>query len=244
MFAMPILNPLPISGVLLALSIVSPATAANHAENDLTRRAAACIACHATDSSTRNDAYFPRLSGKPEAYLYKQLRYFRDGKRQHPLMVHMVSNLSDAYLAELAHFFATRHAPYTYQPQAVTDQALFARGRALVLQGDPQKQIPACTACHGQDLRGRQTIPGLLGLPQAYLNAQLGAWRSGVRSSAAPDCMAQIVGRMQAGEIEAVTAYLAAQALPAAQVQTAESRAKPEEKPARLPLPCGAQEEK
>ncbi len=33
-------------------------------------------------------------------------------------------------------------------------------------------------------------IPGLLGLPRDYLNAQLGAWRNGQRHASPPDCMA------------------------------------------------------
>ena len=38
-------------------------------------------------------------------------------------------------------------------------------------------------------------VPGLLGLPRDYLNAQLGAWRSGQRRALPPDCMAQVAQR-------------------------------------------------
>jgi cytochrome c553 len=57
--------------------------------------------------------------------------------------------------------------------------------------------------------------PGLLGLPRDYLNAQLGAWRSGQRRAHAPDCMARIANRFSPQDLAAVTAWLAAQSLPA-----------------------------
>ena len=44
------------------------------------QRVLACAACHA--QKDRDDAYFPRISGKPEGYLYNQLVNFRDGRRQ------------------------------------------------------------------------------------------------------------------------------------------------------------------
>jgi cytochrome c553 len=70
--------------------------------------------------------------------------------------------------------------------------------------------------CHGQQLTGvRPNIPGLLGLPRDYLNAQLGAWRSGQRRAHAPDCMAQIARQLSPDDLNAVTTWLAAQPLPA-----------------------------
>ena len=58
-------------------------------------------------------------------------------------------------------------------------------------------------------------IPGLLGLPRDYLNAQLGAWRSGQRRALPPDCMAQVAQRLTPEDIGAVSAWLAAQPVPA-----------------------------
>ena len=57
-------------------------------------------------------------------------------------------------------------------------------------------------------------IPGLLGLPRDYLNAQIGAWQTQQRRAHAPDCMAQIAGRMDATDVSAVAAWLAAQPVP------------------------------
>jgi cytochrome c553 len=57
-------------------------------------------------------------------------------------------------------------------------------------------------------------VPGLLGLPLDYLNGQLGAWQTRQRRAHAPDCMAEIVQRMPAQDLIAVSSWLARQPLP------------------------------
>ena len=104
-------------------------------------------------------------------------------------------------------------------------------------QGDPGRQLPACTACHGQALTGvAPAVPGLLGLPRDYLNSQLGAWRDGSRRAHGPDCMAALTRRLSHDEINSVAQWLASQALPP------ETRPLPSaaalERP--MPLRCGS----
>jgi cytochrome c553 len=70
--------------------------------------------------------------------------------------------------------------------------------------------------CHGDRLTGLQPhVPGLLGLPLDYLNAQLGAWQTQQRQAKAPDCMAQIVKRLDSSDLMAVATWLSTQPLPA-----------------------------
>ena len=81
-------------------------------------------------------------------------------------------------------------------------------------RGDPARDLPACTACHGAAMTGvRPAVPGLLGLPRDYLIGQLGAWQTGLRKAHAPDCMAQVAQRLAAPDIAAVAAVLASAAL-------------------------------
>ena len=95
-------------------------------------------------------------------------------------------------------------------------KAVLERGRQLVREGDASRQVPACAACHGQQLTGvLPHVPGLLGLPRDYLNAQLGAWRTGKRRAHAPDCMATVAKALDIQDIEAVSSWLAAQPMPA-----------------------------
>lgn len=226
-------NPGPLK-LLFALALVQgvlqvTASAAPF-EDSLAQRAMACTHCHGAQGRAGPDGYYPRLAGKPQSYLYNQLLNFRDGRRQYGLMSDLIQPLSDAYLFELAGHFAAQHVPYP--PPAERP----AGAEPLLLRsGDPARQLPACTACHGHSLGGRQpAIPGLLGLPRDYLSAQLGAWRTGQRRAQAPDCMAEIARKLKPEEVVSLARWLAAQSVPA------DYRAEPPSTDA-LPLRCGSQ---
>jgi cytochrome c553 len=183
--------------------------------NTLEQRLKACTSCHGKDGRAASDGYYPRIAGKPEGYLFNQLKNFRDAKRTYPLMTYMVGNMSDVYLQEIAHYFSEQHPPYSAPQNADTSPAILARGRTLVQQGDKLKKIPACIACHGEKMTGvAPLIPGLLGLPRDYIVAQLGAWQTGSRHAYAADCMEQLAKKLQPQDIYAVSAWLAAQNMP------------------------------
>lgn len=208
----------------------------------MAQRVAACTACHTAGAdvkadaraAARGDVYFPRIAGKPAGYLYNQLRNFRDGRRQYAMMTYMTEQLSDAYLMEIAEYFASLHPPYPPPGKTSATAAMLERGRVLALQGDAQKKVPACVACHGDKLTGvAPAIPGLLGLPRDYINAQFGAWRDKGRRAHAPDCMADIAARLSLEDIAAVSGWLAQQPADAT-IPPAASIARP------LPIACGS----
>jgi cytochrome c553 len=200
---------------LTAGLLASPALSAPAFEDSIAQRTMACTACHGPQGRAAPDGYYPRLAGKPAAYLYLQLLNFREGRRHYGLMTQMVEPLSNAYLMEIAQYFATLQVPYPAPPPAQAPAALLARGQQLVMQGDAARQLPACVQCHGERMTGvLPLVPGLLGLPQDYLNAQLGAWKAGKRRAHAPDCMAQIVQRLSLDDINAAASWLAAQRVP------------------------------
>lgn len=185
-------------------------------EDTIAQRTLACTACHGPQGRAAPDGYYPRLAGKPAGYLYNQLVNFRDGRRHYGLMTQMVEPLSDAYLMEIAQYFSALEVPYPAPLAAAAPAHVLARGKQLVSQGDPARLVPACLQCHGTALTGvAPHIPGLLGLPRDYLNAQLGAWKNGQRRAHAPDCMKTVVARLGEEDINAVTSWLAAQPLPA-----------------------------
>jgi cytochrome c553 len=127
------------------------APAVPHAVPDtIAQRVAACIACHGREGAIGNAAYYPRLAGKPAGYLFNQLASFRDGRRFNSDMTHLVRHLGDDYLREMAAYFAGLDLPYPSVP-ATSDAAVatLARGRALALEGDAARGIPACVQCHG-----------------------------------------------------------------------------------------------
>ncbi|MBW0169024.1 MAG: c-type cytochrome [Hydrogenophaga sp.] len=203
-------------------------------EDTMAQRMLACTACHGVQGRAAPDGYYPRLAGKPAGYLYNQLLHFRDGRRTYRLMTQMVDPLSDAYLLEIAEHFAAMDVPYPAPARVDATPQDLQRGEQLALRGDTARRLPACAACHGAALTGVQpATPGLLGLPRDYINAQLGAWRTGQRKAHAPDCMADIAQRLDIQDISAVSAWLSTQRLPANTHAVAPS-ATP------LPLSCGS----
>jgi len=198
------------------------------------QRMMACTVCHGAQGRATSSGYFPRIAGKPADYLYNQLLHFRDGRRQNPGMARLLDNLSDAYLRDMAEHFASLDLPYPPPQPAAASSDVLARGEALVRQGDADRDIPACMACHGAALTGLEpAIPGLLGLPRDYLIGQMGAWRTGLRLASPPDCMSEIAQRLSADEVSAVASWLAAQPLPA-NTRAAPASAQP------LPMACGS----
>lgn len=200
----------------------------------MAQRVAACVACHGKEGRATSGDYYPRIAGKPAGYLYNQLLNFRDGRRRNPTMMYLVDNLPDAYLREMAEYFAKQNLPYPPPQGTNSSQAVLEMGHQLVMSGDKKRKIPACVACHGKVLTGvAPATPGLLGMPYAYLYAQLGSWKMGSRLAAEPDCMAQIAKRLNMDDIGAVAAYLASQPVPGNAAPASANPLKP-------PLECGS----
>ena len=197
-------------------------------------RVQGCVTCHGQSGQGTNNGYYPRIAGKPAGYLYNQLDNFRSGRRAYPTMTYFVEQMSDAYLHEIADYFAALDLPYA-PPQTVgAPPDEIARGEVLVREGDAAHGIPACTKCHGTTMTGvLPAIPGLLGLPRGYLVEQFGAWRTGQRKALAPDCMARIATMLTPGDITAVATWLSSQ-LVAVGPAAADALARP------LPLACGS----
>jgi cytochrome c553 len=230
---MRLLHHLVLAAIGLLAANVQSAFAAPTVEDSIAQRVLACTGCHGAQGRAASDGYYPRIAGKPAVYLYNQLLSFRDGRRQYMLMNKLLAPLSDAYLREIAEHFAGLDLPYP-PPQAATRSVdALSRGEELVLKGDAAQRIPACVACHGSALMGvAPAIPALIGMPRDYLNAQLGAWRTGNRHALEPDCMAQVAQLLKPDDISALSQWLAALPVPAG--------AKPAARlTAALPMDCG-----
>lgn len=203
-----------VSGMLFFTSVVA-ADAPVEVADTMAERVKSCMLCHGDQDKTGLDAYYPRITGKPAGYLLNQLVNFRDGKRYYQPMAILLENLTDEYLREMAEYFAAQ--PYDYplpRPHALlptTAQEI----QVLIDSGDATRDLPACSACHGADLMGiKPFIPGLLGLPSAYLAAQFGGWRNGgIMRGQTPDCMSEIAKKLSQEEVNVLTLWLPAQAV-------------------------------
>ena len=224
------------AAAFLAAALCSSVGAAPF-EDSMAQRVLACTGCHGAQGRAAADGYYPRLAGKPAGYLFNQLLNFRDGRRHYELMAGLLAPLGDAYLREMAEHFAGLELPYPPPGPPAGTPAARAVGERLVREGDGARGLPACNDCHGAAMTGRPPfIPGLLGLPRDYLNAQLGAWKNGKRRAHGPDCMADVARRLAGEEIGAISSYLASQPVPAMTKAAADAVVGSAK---TLPMPCG-----
>lgn len=212
-----------------------PAPAPAGPPDTMAERALGCAVCHGKRGEGTRDEYFPRIAGKPQGYLFNQLRHFRDGARSYPPMNYLLAYLHDDYFGEMAQFFAEQQVPFAAPEKPVLPAERLARGERLVRNGDDARHVPACVACHGPALTGiNPGIPGLVGLHSRYISAQLESWRAGTRRATAPDCMHDVATRLTPEQITEVAAWLASQPAPVDHGPAPTGQWKP-------PLACGSQ---
>jgi len=221
-----------------AQTATPPAGASSPApvQNSMAQRMQACVMCHGKEGRATNAGSFPRIAGKPQGYLFNQLKNFREGRRHNQAMNHLMQHMSDDYLQDIAKYFAELDLPYpAAQAHGLTAQQV-QLAEQLVFKGAPERNVPACVSCHGSSMAGQQpAMPGLLTLPADYLIGQLGAWRTGSRNANAPDCMAEVAKRLTPEEVGAVSRWLSAQTLPTGTKPQAGSTEP-------LPIRCGSGE--
>ncbi len=63
-------------------------------------KAVVCQACHGANGNSANPDW-PSLAGIGADYIADQLKNFKDGKRNKPVMMPNVSNLTPEYMADL-----------------------------------------------------------------------------------------------------------------------------------------------
>ncbi|MBK8068230.1 MAG: c-type cytochrome [Rhodanobacteraceae bacterium] len=88
-----------------------------------------------------------------------------------------------------------------------------ARGRALAETGrDADGATPVtlpCTSCHGADLLGAGEAPPIAGRSPSYAVRQLHGFKTGARDGSMALLMQPVVARLDAGQMLAISAYLA-----------------------------------
>ena len=170
-------------------------------------KAAPCVACHGVNGNSANPEW-PTLAGQSGPYIIAQLKAFKSGERQNPLMTPMAQPLSDADIADLATYFQaqTRTGLLEAEPSKVS------AGQRLYRGGDPVAGIAACTACHGPSGKGIAAAgyPALQGQHATYVAAQLKAFRAGTRTTDQEHnrMMRDVANRLTDAQIDAVAQYV------------------------------------
>lgn len=65
-----------------------------------------CAACHGKNGEGNAEAFFPRIQGQHYAYILRQLKWIRDGRRKNanPAMLALIKNMDDKTLAAVADY--------------------------------------------------------------------------------------------------------------------------------------------
>nr|WP_162559311.1 c-type cytochrome [Microvirga sp. 17 mud 1-3] len=221
--------------LIAAYPVSARAQATEQAPDTQAARVLACAPCHGAKGEGTDDVYFPRLAGKPAGYLFNQLVAFREGRRKYPPMNYLLEFQPDESLRKMAEYFAEQMPPLPTPAIPSVSKEVLALGETLVTQGAADRDIPACSSCHGVHFTGMEPgIPGLLGLRAKYISAQLGAWRYGTRTAIAPDCMQVVAGHLTEEDVNAIAAYLSSRPAP-------DNPAPAKKGSYALPFACGSQ---
>ena len=188
--------------LMLSLGLVAGAEAGDAAAGK--KIAGACGACHGADGNAPAPT-FPKLAGLGETYILKQLKDFKSGARNNPIMMGQVAALNETQMADLSAYFASQKITIGY---AAKDKV--ALGEKVYRAGNKATGVPACLACHGADGKGMSAagFPALGGQHGAYVKAQLVAFQEDKRNNDANEVMRDIAKKMSNKEIEAVSEYV------------------------------------
>lgn len=180
-------------------------------ENGATK-ATVCTSCHGPNGNSINPEW-PRLAGQSAIYIAQQLRLFRAGLRDNPIMKPMASTLSDQDISDVAVYFESQTIS-----GLEADPSNVKAGEALYRRGDKARNIPACVACHGPLGRGNLAggYPELRAQQSVYVTKQLNDYASGARytgtnvAQADPNSvmMLTIAKRLTAEDIRNVASYV------------------------------------
>ncbi|NVK21988.1 MAG: cytochrome c4 [Kangiellaceae bacterium] len=172
--------------------------------------AAQCAACHGKDGNSTTPMW-PKLAGQNAEYIVKQLMDFKVGAadktkgRYEASMAPMAANLSEQDMQDLAAYYMAQET----QMGAVKAEFL-ELGKKIYFQGDAERGVPACAACHGATGQGLNLAkyPSVSGQHPQYAIKQLKMFAAGERNNDEAAVMRDIAIRMSEQQIEAVANFM------------------------------------
>jgi cytochrome c553 len=156
-----------------------------------------CAPCHGPDGNSTNPQ-IPSIAGQPKLFLENQLILFREELRKSDQMLPVVKGLKDAEITKLAEHFSK--LPAKGMEAAAADPKLMKIGveKAKALR---------CGVCHLSDFSGQSQIPRLAGQREAYLEAEMRAYRDGKRTGGDTIMAAALYGVTDA-DVKALAHFL------------------------------------
>ena len=178
-----------ILGMCIGLVIAIPPA---HAADDIEAKAQLCAACHGDKGVPTDPKTIPVIWGQDQSYLMKQLRDFRNGERNGPVMSPIAKDLAEGDLRKIAAYFAAKTWP----------------ARRSAKPPLPPKGIAQCQACHQPNFQGGMPAPRLAGLSYEYLVAAMRAFATEQRTNNLD--MPKFMQMLTERERNAIARYLSA----------------------------------
>jgi cytochrome c553 len=179
---------------------------ANPAVSATTLALQVCSDCHGFKGNSVSPN-FPNLAGQTPAYLAAQLRGFKSHDRQDPAgfeyMWGLSRSLTDAQIDALASYYASQEP----ERQPIEgDLSRMPAGRSIFDGGLPAQNVPACSACHGNQGQGTAAAPRIAGQHVDYIVKQLIVFqRTDARPAGA--AMKAVAHELSANDIASVATY-------------------------------------
>jgi len=171
---------------------------------------------------------FPKLAGQHANYLVKQLKAFKAGERNAPMMAPLALGLDEKSMEEIALYYAggkisanpaltlpanddDDDAPTKTEEQKKAElDALITQGGDLYRNGNLSREVSACVACHGPYAEGNKpaAYPALHSQHAEYLIKTLMDFKNGQRTKNTENMMYMIAKKMTDDDIKAVSYYI------------------------------------
>ena len=174
-----------------------------YTNGDATRSIPPCISCHGVGG---NSAVIqnPKLAGQHEGYLYKQLRNFKAGDRDNPVMGVFAKGLTDEEMKNVSAYLSAQ----SREPGTTKNMDFAKLGMTIYRGGIADIHVPACAGCHGPNGAGIPSqFPRIGGQHQDYTAAQLTGFRSATRKNSPQ--MAAIAMYLSDDQIRGLADYIA-----------------------------------
>ena len=188
-------------------------------------KAASCAGCHGEDGNSSVPG-FPKLAGQHEGYLLKQLKAFKAGERNAPMMAPLAMGLDENSMEDIAAYYASQRISKNPAPVLPADDEdapekteeqkkaeldnLIEQGGDLYRNGNLKREVSACIACHGPYGEGNKpaAYPSLHSQHAEYLIKTLTDFKNGQRSNNRENMMHMIATKMTDEDIKAVSYYI------------------------------------
>ena len=158
-------------------------------------RAVFCGYCHGENGNSKRP-HIPNLASQNPIYLFHSFEKFASGERVDYVMSKLAKSLTLEDRVNIAIYFSQQKvvplAAHVEADQVKQGGALFQR---------------TCTACHGDQAQGKETMPRLAGQPDAYIRKALTRFRAN-DSSRAGSVMIGIASQLSDADIASLAAFL------------------------------------